>query len=500
MVVVDIRTKMCHFVACSHAVTAEETAKLFVEHVFRLHGVHSRVISDRGTQFTSRFWRKLMSLLQVEVSFTTARHPETNGQAERANAVLQQYLRCYVSQRQNDWVDKLPLVEFAYNNAENVSTGMTPFFANHGCHPRAFPGRGEESWSVPAAEQFAEEMEAIHQQLQLNLGRAKEVYKREADKHWRPGETIRVGDKVWLSTQGLPWKLKPRRVGPFEVIQQVNPVAFKLRLPESMKIHPIFHRSLLSPYRGGGIRQGRGEGEVPLPETEEREQGHEVTEILDSRWNGEQLEYLVAWEGAPSLENTWVPECCITEDYLVEEFHDLFPNKPKPPGRFFEQVFGPTDDEEDFKGFPPSDDEGRGRREGHLKDRREPAGLGEGWGNVFEDTEDEDEIFLGFTPEVPDKEETGMTVSPEEERGAFGEGVDVRELEAEKGERMGTYREKPPLISSCASSDKEGDEGLSGGNESERGRHFRGQVTLVREEGGGLGFGSGYAGGNRKEI
>uniref|UniRef100_A0A670JIX6 Gypsy retrotransposon integrase-like protein 1 n=1 Tax=Podarcis muralis TaxID=64176 RepID=A0A670JIX6_PODMU len=190
MVVVDLLTKMCHFVPCSHAITVEETARLFVEHVFRLHGLPARVVSDRGTQFTSRFWRKLMGLLQVEVSFTTARHPETNGQAERANAVLQQYLRCYVSQKQNDWVDKLALAEFAYNSSENVSTGMTPFFANHGLHPRAFPGRGEESWSVPVAEQFVEEMEAIHRQLQLNLERAKEYTRR------RP-TNIRGGHQGW---------------------------------------------------------------------------------------------------------------------------------------------------------------------------------------------------------------------------------------------------------------------------------------------------------------
>uniref|UniRef100_A0A670JYV5 Gypsy retrotransposon integrase-like protein 1 n=1 Tax=Podarcis muralis TaxID=64176 RepID=A0A670JYV5_PODMU len=174
MVVADLMTKMCHFIACSHAVSAEETAKLFVEHVFRLHGAPLRILSDRGRQFTSRFWRKLMSLLDVKVSFSTARHPETNGQAERANSILQQYLRCYVNERENDWVDKLALAEFAYNNAEHMSTGMSPFMANYGCHPRAFPGEGEGRWSVPAAEQFVEEMEALHQQLKINLERAKE--------------------------------------------------------------------------------------------------------------------------------------------------------------------------------------------------------------------------------------------------------------------------------------------------------------------------------------
>lgn len=97
LVVVDLLTKMCHLVACSHAVSDEETAKLFLDHIFWLHGVPSRVISDCGRQFTSHFWHKFMGLLQVEVSFSTVRHPQTNGQAERANAILQQYLHCYIN-------------------------------------------------------------------------------------------------------------------------------------------------------------------------------------------------------------------------------------------------------------------------------------------------------------------------------------------------------------------------------------------------------------------
>uniref|UniRef100_A0A670KDM5 Integrase catalytic domain-containing protein n=1 Tax=Podarcis muralis TaxID=64176 RepID=A0A670KDM5_PODMU len=417
MVVVDLLTKMCHFIACSHAVTAEETARLFVEHIFRLHGAPSRVISDRRKQFTSRFWRKLMSLLQVEVGFSTARHPETNGQAERVNSILQQYPRCYVSERQNDWVEKLALAEFAYNNAEHVSTGMSPFMDNYGCHPRAFPGSGEESWSVPAAEQFVEEMEALHQQLKMNLEQAKEIYKRQVDKRRREGETIRVGDRVWLSTQGLPFKggckkLQPRRLGPFEVTQQVNPVAFKLKLPDSMKIHPVFHRSLLSPHREGRGFPGR-EGEVTThPQVEEREHHHLATEIVDSRWRGRQVEYLVAWEGEPGSENTWVPTEAIDDRYLVEEFHRLFPDKPKPLARFWEEQFGTTDDEEDFEEFSASEGEGGEVSEEEESDwEAHPAGRNQsGWEAGFESSEDGDSSFRGF-PASSDEErdEVGST-------------------------------------------------------------------------------------------
>uniref|UniRef100_A0A670K6E2 Gypsy retrotransposon integrase-like protein 1 n=1 Tax=Podarcis muralis TaxID=64176 RepID=A0A670K6E2_PODMU len=417
MVVVDLLTKMAHFIACSHAVTAEETAKLFVENVFRLHGAPLRVVSDRGKQFTSRFWRKLMSLLHVEVNFSTARHPETNGQAERANGVLQQYLRCYVNDRENDWVEKLALAEFAYNNAENVSTGMSPFLANHGCHPRAFPGGEGENWSVPAAEQFVEEMEAIHRQLQLNLNRAKEEYKRQADKNRREGESIRVGDQVWLSTQGLPFKggckkLRPKRLGPFEVTQQVNPVAFRLRLPNHMKLHPVFHRSLLSPYKGD--REGRvNRG----PAIEEKEHSYHVAEILDSRWKGDQVEYLVMWEGEPESENTWVMAEEVDDEVLIETFHQRFPRKPQPVARFRRKYFATTDEEEELEGFVDSEEEE------DSASRNEDR-----WREMFETSEDEEDSFRGFNSSPPRGESMGGG-----EGGPGGE-VDVRELTSEVGE------------------------------------------------------------------
>uniref|UniRef100_A0A670HKZ8 Gypsy retrotransposon integrase-like protein 1 n=1 Tax=Podarcis muralis TaxID=64176 RepID=A0A670HKZ8_PODMU len=345
MVVVDLLTKMCHFVACSHAVTVEETAKLFVEHIFRLHGAPLRVVSDRGKQFTSRFWRKLMSLLHVEVNFSTARHPETNGQAERANGILQQYLRCYVK-----------------------------------------------------------------------------------DKNRREGETIRVGNQVWLSTQGLPFKggckkLRPKRLGPFEVIQQVNPVAFKLRLPNHMKLHPVFHRSLLSPYRGG--REGES---TRGPALEERERSSHVEEIIDSRWKGNQVEYLVAWEGEPESENTWVTAEDVNDEVLIETFHQRFPRKPQPVARFRREYFGTTDEEEELEGFTESElEEGiDSNEEEYLETRNSNR-----WREVFKTSEDEGGSFRGFASSPPIEEGTGGG-----EGGPGGE-VDVRELPSEGQEVEG---------------------------------------------------------------
>ncbi|CAI5799358.1 retrotransposon 1, partial [Podarcis lilfordi] len=123
----DHFTKMVNCAPCPSVPKAKETTQLYLQHVFRLHGLPERVVSDRGVQFTSRFWRALHQTLGTEVCLSSTYHPQTDGQTERANAVLELYLRCYCSYQQDDWVDHLPLAEFAYNNAVNASTQQTPF-------------------------------------------------------------------------------------------------------------------------------------------------------------------------------------------------------------------------------------------------------------------------------------------------------------------------------------------------------------------------------------
>ncbi|XP_073427382.1 uncharacterized protein [Dendrobates tinctorius] len=135
-VVVDRFSKQCHFVPLSGLPNSETLSKLFIVHVIRLHGAPENIVSDRGTQFVSKFWRAFCKRIGIELSFSSAYHPETNGQTERTNQALEQYLRCYVSEHQSDWAEHLPLAEFALNNQYQESIKTTPFFCNHGLHPR----------------------------------------------------------------------------------------------------------------------------------------------------------------------------------------------------------------------------------------------------------------------------------------------------------------------------------------------------------------------------
>jgi hypothetical protein len=136
LVIVCRLTKQAHFIACNESINSSGLADLFIANVFRLHGLPDDIISDRGPVFRSLFWKTLLSKLNVVPKYSTAYHPQTDGQTERVNQTLEQYLRCYVCFSQDNWVYLLPFAEFAYNNYVATSTRHSPFFSNYGFHPK----------------------------------------------------------------------------------------------------------------------------------------------------------------------------------------------------------------------------------------------------------------------------------------------------------------------------------------------------------------------------
>ena len=135
LVIVDRLTKQSIFIPTVDTINAQLLAKLFLLHVFSKHGVPLHVTSDRGMEFVSSLFQTLGKALDMKLHFTSGHHPEGNGQTERTNQTLEQYLRVYCNYQQDNWSKLLPLVEFAYNNTPNATTGVTPFFANKGYHP-----------------------------------------------------------------------------------------------------------------------------------------------------------------------------------------------------------------------------------------------------------------------------------------------------------------------------------------------------------------------------
>ena len=135
LVVINRFTKQSLFIPTTDTITSQELAQLFVLHIFSKHGVPSHITLDRGSKFVSHFWQSLGKALDMKLHFTSGYHPEGDGQTERTNQTLEQYLRVYCNYQQDNWSSLLPLAEFAHNNAPSATTGISPFFANKGYHP-----------------------------------------------------------------------------------------------------------------------------------------------------------------------------------------------------------------------------------------------------------------------------------------------------------------------------------------------------------------------------
>jgi hypothetical protein len=286
IVFVDRLTKMCHLALTNTTCTSEQACTLYVNNVMKSHGIPDTITSDRGPHFIATFWKAFHEMLQTKAQLSTARHPQTDGQTERTNQTLEQYLRCFTNYHQDDWSKLLPFAEFTYNNTYHDTIKTTPFFANYGYHPRFDPTvPGPATEKTPATKEFAEKLNKIHEELRAELKAAQEAYKEQADKKRKPHPDFKIGDQVMLSRKGLKTarpceKLDHRKLGPFKIIEKINPVAYRLELPHTMQIHPVFHVSLLEPYVENTI-PGRT---VPPPPTTivDGQEEFEVEEILDS--------------------------------------------------------------------------------------------------------------------------------------------------------------------------------------------------------------------------
>ncbi|KAA3486447.1 reverse transcriptase [Gossypium australe] len=232
-------------------------AKLYVAEIVRLHSVPVSIISDRDPRFTSRFWKALHQALGTRLDFSTAFHPQSDGQSERVIQVLEDMLRGCVIDFRGSWEEYLPLAEFAYNNSYQASIRMAPYEALYGqrCRtPTCWTELGERR--VLGLQIVAESEEKV-EVVRAWLKEASDRQKSYADIKWKEIK-FAVGDQVFLKVS--PWKkvmrfgrkgkLSPRFIGPYRVLKRVGPVAYQLELPsELQQMHDVFHVSMLHRYR-----------------------------------------------------------------------------------------------------------------------------------------------------------------------------------------------------------------------------------------------------------
>ena len=248
LVMVDRLSKQAIFIPTHNTITSLELAKLFLLHVFSKHGVPAHVTSDCSTEFVSHFFWSLGKALDMCLHFTSSYHLEGNGQTEWSNQTLEQYLRIYCNYQQDNWVDLLPLVEFAYNNAPSATTGVSPFFANKGYHPSisVYP---ERDMTSTRARDYAVDLESLHQYLREEMANVQLRYQGLADAKHSLAPDFKVGDQVYVKAKYFQStrpskKLSEKNLGPYTIIAQVGSLSFTLCLPDSMHaVHPVFHVS-----------------------------------------------------------------------------------------------------------------------------------------------------------------------------------------------------------------------------------------------------------------
>ncbi|KAD3067059.1 hypothetical protein E3N88_34939 [Mikania micrantha] len=331
-VIVDRLTKSAHFLPIREDYKMEKLSSIYIKEVVSRHGVPLSIISDRDSRFTSRFWQTLQKALGTRLDLSTAYHPQTDGQSERTIQTLEDMLRACVLDFGGSWDSHLPLVEFSYNNSYHSSIQCAPFEALYGrkCRsPVCWTEIGESQLTGP--ELIQETTDKIFK-IRERIKAARDRQKSYADRRRKPLE-FAIGDKVLLKVS--PWKgvvrfgkkgkLAPRYVGPFEILERIGPVAYKLKLPQELGgVHDTFHVSNLKKCLSDESLH------IPLEEVSLDNKLHfieEPIEIMDREIKKLKQSRIpivkVRWNSRRGPEFTWE-----REDQVNQKYPHLFNKSP----------------------------------------------------------------------------------------------------------------------------------------------------------------------------
>ena len=310
-------SKAALFFPCKETMTTEELARLYFARVFPHYGIPNKIISDRDTRLTSTLAKEICKEAGINQNISTAYHPQTDGQSERTNQTLETFLRIFCNEQQNDWAKWIPLAQYAINTRPSHTTKIPPYELLIGIIPKAqiTPIRIESPiWArkeqLTKLRQKAHDA-ILHSQMMMIKDSSFRAYQ--------------IGEKVWLDAKNLKTthpthKLRAKRYGPFPVTNVLSHVAYQLQLPNSWKIHNVFHASYLSPYKET-IEHGPNFLE-PLPEIIEGHPEWEVEAIVGTRLFGrkKQRQYRVHWKDFSNAEDTWEPEDNIHAPDLIQKY------------------------------------------------------------------------------------------------------------------------------------------------------------------------------------
>jgi len=335
-------TKKRHYISCftdDEGITAEKTAELMLQWIYRIHGLPDFIVSDRGPQFTFILWKSLCKRLGINLRLFTAYHSQTDGQSERVNQNVERYLRFFCSYMQNDWAKLLLMVEFADNNALFSATFSTPFFLNkdfHSCMSFELDvieyESSRERLQAAKAEDISEHMNKTLKFARESLAKTREQMMKQANKH-RKEVDYKAGSKVFLNERNIvtarPFKkLDDKMLDPFTNLDSVDS-SYKLKLPESMRVHDVFHSDLLRPTADDPLPGQKNEPPGSIVVNDEDE--WKIDDILNFRRYRRRLQYRVKWNDYDNDLNWYNADGdeFMNAQEVVDDFHIRYSNKPR---------------------------------------------------------------------------------------------------------------------------------------------------------------------------
>jgi len=331
LVIVDRFTKFVKFIPLKATATASDVAIVFYNRVICQHGLPTKITSDRDTKFASKFWTVLQGKLGTQLAMSSAFHPQTDGESERVIKDLKIRLRMFSNYQQDNWEDNLSTLEMVHNSTKHSATGHSPSFLNSGREiviPTMLMAKRKSEIGQPSLDSFIEARKTAWQDAKDSMTYAQDVMAQYANKKRRDVQ-FNIGDKVLLNAVNLKMNNRMKRpsyslmekfVGPYVVEAKENATSYRLKLPKTMRVWPVFHVSLLKLYTDPNTHfKGRKITPIP-PEVVDGQEYFQIDKVLNKRIYRGKVQYFVKWLGYGDEDNTWQWKWMLDADNCAEYY------------------------------------------------------------------------------------------------------------------------------------------------------------------------------------